>query len=190
MKEADAALTARQRGLLALLKMRQAGAETLDPYLREVASSPGLEALRGIDYFWKEYSFLSRCPFTAGLMRRQGVLRDEVTRLIREERLSAFIEEMTRLFLERASRHPDPLVATLARFEHALAATAEGDPAEYRVEWDQDPYYVLGCLLDDQPIDRERTRGAFVTVVSSAIEGRFRVEPRSASQAATFSPGG
>jgi hypothetical protein len=133
-------------------------------------------ALMSIDLFWKEHSLLQRCPFTAGLMRTKGVLRQEVTRLIRDEVISAFIEEMALLFLGRAAQHPEPLVATLARFESALAAGAEGDPTEHRIEWEQDPYYVLGCLVENRAIEPSHSRGRFVTVVCPAIENRFRVE--------------
>jgi len=167
----------RQRHLLALLKMRETAQEQPDSYLRAVAGSRGLRALREIDYFWKEYSFITRCPFTAGLMRQQGILREEVIQLIRQERLSPYIEEMARVFLERATAHADPLIATVARFELALAVTAEGDAGEYRIAWRQDPYYVLGCLVDDRHPDPDRERGRFVTVVSATIAERFRVEP-------------
>lgn len=175
--DAAPSLAERQRVLLAMIKSRELPRAPHDGYLAAVAASPGLQALIGIERFWKEYSVQSRCPFTAGLLRQRGLLRDEVTCLIREEKLPPFIEEMTRLFLVRAADHPDPLVATLARFEHALLLGAEGDPAEHRIEWSQDPYYVLGCLLDDRPIDTDRSVGRFVTVVSPAIPDRFRVEP-------------
>ena len=183
-------LTERQRGLLALLKMRQSASPESDSYLSEVADSQGLKALREIDLFWKEYSLRSRCPFTSELMRRQGVLREEVMQLIRDEKLSAFVEELGRQFLDRASRHPETLVATLARFESALASTADGDCTEYRIEWTQDPYYVLGCLLQDRPIESDQSRGCFVTVVASSVENRFRVEELTRGVAAALDAAG
>lgn len=179
MSEAHAqTLAERQRRLLALLKMRETAEAQVDPRLKEVALSRGLKALQEIDYFWKEYSIVSRCPFTAGLMRTEGVLREAVTGLIREERVSPFIEEMACQFLERASNNANPLIATVARFERALTATAEGDPAEHRIEWEQDPYYVLSSLLNHQTIDPTASRGHFVTVVSAQFEERFRVAER------------
>jgi len=174
-------LARRQRALLALLKGREPDVAAMadDAYLQAVAESPRLAVMRDIDVFWKEHSFRARCPFTAGLLQHHGQLHDEVTRLIRDMPLSPFMEEMARDFLERCTRHPNPLVATLAQFELALTLTSQGDEAEYRITWTHEPYRVLGALLDGraehiEPADAAQQR--YVTVVSAALPERFRVE--------------
>lgn len=172
----------RQRALLAMLKGRAPDAKSLveDSYLQAVAASPRLAVLQDIDVFWKEHSFLGTCPFTAGLLQTRGQLRDQVHRLIREQSLSPFVEEMSRAFLESMAAQPERLLATVAQFELALSRTALGDLSEYRIAWTEEPYALLGRILGGIDPVYAAVPPTWETVVSAALPQRFEVRPLAA----------
>jgi hypothetical protein len=185
--DALALLRQRQRAVLALLKGREPDARAMatDAWLQQVAVSPRLAVLQDIDIFWKEHSFLGRCPFTAGVLKGRGWLRAEVQTLIREQALSPFMEELARAFLQRETTHPDPLVATLAHFELALSRAAWGEAGEWTLGWTQEPYALLGRLLADELPDYEAGPARWVTVVRADLPQLFEVRPAPAAGAGT-----
>jgi hypothetical protein len=164
-----------QRQLLGLIKFRYEASPADDPYIQAVAASDHLAMVREIVLWWRAYGVERYCVFTARLLKRQGLFDDAVLSFVQTRTLSPFIEKLGPAFLDHCSSHPDPLVATLARFELALIRVRRGDPAEYVIAWDRNPYPLLDSLLADGGVEADTTPGAYEATVAARLPDLFEV---------------
>src|SRR5262249_38617687 len=159
-----------------LLRSTDAGAEASDAYIRAVAQSPQLEVVREIVLQWRVYDVRRTCILTARLLDRRNLLGETVRAFARQRRISPFVDAFGGAFLEEMGRHEDRVVAAVAWFELALLKVKRGDPGEYVVDWEEDPYGVLSDLLGEAPADETRVRGGLHrTVISHKLPDLFAV---------------
>ena len=169
------ALAGHQRRLLEMLR-RGAGAEAGDePYLHAVAGSTHLDLLREVILWWRCVGIRRACPLTGRLLDRLGTFDEVVGEFVAEWKISPFVERLGAEFLAWAARRPEPLVASLAAFEHALLSAKAGDPAERTVDWRHPPEEVLAAILLGADLPAED--GPWHTVVSADRRGLFEVVP-------------
>jgi hypothetical protein len=170
-------LASLQRQLLRLIKSTYRISEDDDPYIYTVAKSPQLELVREIISQWRFYDIERTCSLTSALLKRLKLFDEAVRTFIGERRLSPFVEELGAAFLEEMTKHDAPLVAAVARFELALIKVKRGDPNDYVVDWDRDPYAVLHSLLDDVSMDESKSpNGFYRTVISYKFQDFFIVQ--------------
>jgi hypothetical protein len=166
-----------QTRLLGMVKGRYRPEASEDPYIRRLAGSTHLSLVREIAGWWRGVAIETNCPLTTAVLRRPGVFDEAVRRFTSRPDVSPFYEQQAGLFLEEMSRHDDPLIASVASFERAvLDVRVFGQGGRQVVEWEHDPYAVLASLTLGTPLDEERCRGRYRTVISPDLPGIFRVE--------------
>jgi hypothetical protein len=168
-------LAALQRALLELIKGTYLLADDTPPYLRTVAGSDHLAMVRDVVHWWRAFQATRFCVLTSTLLRRQGRFDAAVTAFLRSHRISPFIEEFGRAFLEEMTGDPDGLVRSVAQFELALLKVKRGDREEHWIEWHREPTKVLDALMNDVPLDPSTVAGSYRTVVTSRIPELFYV---------------
>lgn len=164
-----------QRQLLGLIKFNYQPSDDDDPYIRAVAQSEHLEVLREIVIWWRAYGLQRYCPLTSTLLKRRQLFDDAVRLFISKCDISPFIEKLGPTFLEEMSDYEDSLVASMAQFELALIKVKKGDPSEYLVAWQYEPYTLLNALLNDSPLDLESAAGQYQTIISHDLPQTFQV---------------
>jgi hypothetical protein len=164
-----------QRQLLGLIKFSYQVSEADDPYIRTIAQSSHLQMVREIVLWWRAYSVERYCFFTATLLKRLDCFDDAVLAFVSTHSLSPFIEKLGPAFLDAMSDHADPLVASLAQFEHALIKVKKGDLTRYVVAFDHEPYVLLNSLLTGDPFDRAGTAGRYQAIIAHDIPDLFEV---------------
>lgn len=167
-------LAATQRGLRDLL--RDGVARKSSEYLDAVAGSERLTLQRELLVWWRMVGIERSCPLVATLLKRRGRFDDTVSAFVAEYRISPYVEQLAEAFVAYLRADADPLVATLAQFEHALRRVRAGEQHEFVVAWPVEPYATMASLLRGEPLAEEAVGGSFVTVMSAAIPGHFRVE--------------
>ncbi len=171
-------LATRQRHLRDLIKGRPVGAVQEDPYLETVAHSPGLTIVREIVLWWRAIGLERSCPLTTAALKRLGLFDESLVRFVREKPISPYVDELARAFLIVVGRHPHPLPAAVAQFEHAVLTAKAGDAGMHIVLWRYDPVSTLSGLLEGLPIaDRPAAVPTYRTIVSRQLPELFRVEP-------------
>lgn len=164
------ALADYQRSIRDLLKKRTTGA-ALDPHLSEVAQSRELGLLREIAVWWREMAVNDNCSWTAGLLRKYGVLHQVVESFYCSENVSSYVDRAGEQFLELLSAHTDPLIASLARFELAVMKVRKGGPEEYIIIFDRNPDSVFVCLKNGGEVPPADPEWHYHARVSHRIPG-------------------
>ena len=167
-------LATRQRQLRDLIKGRGVPVDA-DPYVRDVATSPGLDMVREIVLWWRALGIERTCPLTAAVLKRRERFDAAVATFVRDHALTPYRDELGPRFLEASARDADPLVAAIACFERATNRVKQGDPGRYVIAWPCEPYAVLKALISGFPFDETSTHGGYQTVVSADLPGCFRV---------------
>ncbi len=176
MSAAPDTLAGHQRALLALLKDRDdTDGVDGDGYLESVRASAGLRMLRTIVTWWRRYDLERQVPLTSRLLEQCGRFESELGRLSRDPETPTSVDALGFHFLQRLSDDHDPLVAAVARTEHALGLVAHGNRSSHTIVWDRDPAPVLNALLaGDVPV--AAARGEFRVVVSAELPALIAVE--------------
>jgi hypothetical protein len=143
-------LALQQTELLSLVKRGHTVGENADPYIRKVAQSEHLCALRETILWWRTFDIQRCCRLTASLLKQRGMFEDTVTSFAAQANLSPFVEQLADEFLQQMSGHHDPLVAAVAQFELYLTKVKLGDTAEYTVHWPTDPWTLITSLAENQ----------------------------------------
>ena len=161
-----------QRGLREVI--RTGATTTDDEYLRSVAGSDQVELLREIVLWWRTFGVQRGCPLTSRLLNRQARLEEVVSRFVRDNSISPYVEDLAASFVTAVQADEDPLVAAVASFEAALIRAKRGDRGRYVVEWPLEPYAVLAALLSDGPLPASTGDHSW-TVVSAELPRSFEV---------------
>jgi hypothetical protein len=173
-----------QSGIRDLLKNRQTSRPN-DPYLRQVAESNGLAAIRGIAIWWRAFQLESYCLCTGKLLKRLGVFEEAVQRFYFENSVSPFIEGAGDDFLRLLANHENPLIAEVAEFERAVLRVKKGDPQQYCLVWDRNPEELVRWLVQGGEFPAPETGVIYKMKISRSVPNLvccFR-EPVSATQA-------
>ena len=170
-------LAAHQRQVRDLIKGRARHTELTDPYFNEVATSTGLALVREIIHWWRALGLERSCALTAAALKQQGIFESTVALFIREHRISPYVDELSRDFLDVTSGHDNDVISSVAQFERALLQVKRGDANSFVIAWRHDPVTVLNGLLNEMPIDEQPSEGLYETLVSRDVEGLFRVLP-------------
>jgi hypothetical protein len=172
-------LRALQTKLLGLITSTYRSTEDDDPYLGRIDGSEHLALVREIASWWQAVAIESHCRLTTALLRRRGIMDEVIDRFTFRADVSPFHRQQVGIFLDELSRHPDPVIASVAAFERALlSVTVFRSEEEVTVAWDRDPYVVLSALMWDRPLEEPvEARGLrYRTVVRADLPGSFRVE--------------
>lgn len=167
-----------QRKLLGLFRNTYPVQADEDAYIREVAQSKELEEGRRNIHLWRVYVLERTCALTVNLLRRRKVLEETLDAFIMQQNISPFRETQGPAFLERVSRHHDPLIASVAQFELALMKVRQGDSGPYIIPWNVEPHAVLHSLARDFPFPDDIPAGDYEIVVSGDLPGQFRISQR------------
>lgn len=168
-------LVSLQRQLLGLLKATYQVSETDTAYIRAVAQSPRLKVMQDIIEWWRTFSIEQYSFLTVPLLKRRNLFQESLRKLVVTHPVSPFREAMGMSFLREMSSHQDALISAVAQFELAFILVKQGDADEYVIDWQHEPYQVLASLLSGTVLDDESIRGSYQTLLSSKIEGMFRV---------------
>jgi hypothetical protein len=167
-------LATHQRHMANLLQFSPAGAASNDDYVQRLAGSPGLALVREIILWWRLFDLETYCALTSAMLKERGIFEEEVRAFLCQTQFSRLRDKLRAAFLADMSGHRDRLVAAVAQFELALIKVKDGDPAEYRVDWDCDPRPVIKSLLGRQALP-ELKAGPHRTLVSGNVPGFVRV---------------
>jgi hypothetical protein len=125
--------------------------------------------------WWRVFMLEQYCRLTIRMLKAQQCCEDTIQTFVQSQTLSPFIEELGEAFLQAMSQHSDRLLASVARFEHALLCVKRDREKCYVIDWDYEPYYVLHCLLHGLPLELGSVCGRYQTVVAGNIPGHFQV---------------
>ena len=137
-------LERQQRGVLALIKNRTLTVD--DPYLKQIAESPGLAMLREIVFWWRALQLEAQCRLTSRLLKRLQCFDAAVLTYFNNNPTSPFIENLSRDFLQFLSSDPDPLIRSVSQFEWAFIQARAGSTKSFEVLWDRHPDHVILAL--------------------------------------------
>lgn len=168
-------LATRQRQLLGLLKGNDYASFDGDPYIRAIAQSKNLEVTREIIVWWRLSSLERYCVLTSKLLKQRKLFETLVQDFIGTQKISPFIEKLGRTFLESLREHEDSLVASVAQFELALIKVKQGEPNTYVIDWFYEPYSVLNNILRGEPVNEEKDKVLYQTLVSPELPTLFQV---------------
>ena len=165
-----------QRSLRDVLQQRDPTVTSGDPdlvaYLGKVASSGRLEILKYVIGSWRAYDLERTCPLTAAALKQSASWEEALADFSGESR-SPFVEVLADGFLDAVSKHSDPLVASIARFERACRMALRGSNERFLIEWDRAPETLLARLVSGMTVDdlpRDRT---YLMAVSRDIPNLF-----------------
>jgi hypothetical protein len=164
-------LELQQRGLLALIKGREASAD--DAYLRCVAGSPELALVREIALWWRAFQLTAQCRFTSRLLKRLGCFDALVAAYFNDNPTSPFIEELGRHFLASLGMHSDPLVRSVAQFERAFLDARAGSPQSFEVLWDRHPDFVIRALEEGAELPAPEPEFCYRMQIARRLPGMF-----------------
>jgi hypothetical protein len=133
-----------QRGLLNLVKRRDV--TPCDPYLEQVAASPGLAIMRETALFWREFQLQAQCRLTARLLERLGRFDALVASYFDRTATSPFVEELSREFLRSLRLHDDALIRAVSQWEYAVLEVKSGSAQAFEITWDRHPGRVFRAL--------------------------------------------
>ena len=168
-------LASHQRALLDLIKSGRVEPGNADPYIRKIAGSEELKVVQDIVMSWRKFDIERYCRLTATLLKKRGQFEETIRAFAATPDLSPFIEKLGETFLQQMSRHPDPLLSAVARFELFVIRVKLGDPSEYCVAWHTDPVEVLNSLANDQYPEMAGAPGMYRTEISQRYEGLVQV---------------
>jgi hypothetical protein len=138
-------LEQQQRALRGLLRGAPVHVSS-DPWLSQVAESPGLALLKEIGAWWRRFHIEAHCRYTTLLMKRLGCFECWMDVLFEPSSAPTAIEELTTQFLVSLRIHESPLLRSVAAFESACIAAAGGDRSTAVVSWDRNPDAVMQAL--------------------------------------------
>lgn len=167
-----------QRQLLGLVKETYEISENDDPYIQIVARSENLRVVREIVASWRNYNLQSYCVFTSTLLIQRNKFDEAVKSFVNKRKHSPFIEQLGTEFLEELSSRENPLIASVAQFELALIKVKLGDPEEYIIDWEHEPYSVLNSIIQGLSLNEDSVRGSYRVIVSKNLPNFFRVVTR------------
>jgi hypothetical protein len=168
-------LATRQRQLLGLLKGTHYKSFDDEPYIKRIASSKNLKVTREIVVWWRLFALERYCILTSKLLKQRNLFEGLVQDFVSTQKISPFIEELGKAFLESFSEHEDSLIVSVAQFELALIKVKHGDPETYVIDWLSEPYSVLNNLLRDNQIGKENDKFCYQTIVSRELPNFFQV---------------
>jgi hypothetical protein len=168
-------LATRQRQLLGLLKGNDDDSFESEPYIRAIAQSKNLEVTREIILWWRLSSLERYCVLTSQLLKQRKLFESLVQNWLSTHKISPFIEELGKAFLESLREHEDSLVASVAQFELALIKVKKGDSNTYVIDWFYEPYSVLNNLLRGEPVNEKKEQVFYQTLVSRKFLNLFQV---------------
>jgi hypothetical protein len=87
----------------------------------------------------------SQCRYTSRLLKRLDIYEAEVKKFFECNSASPYLEKLTTGFLRTLTRHADPLVASVAKFELASLAINESVKRS-RIVWDRNPEATFQAL--------------------------------------------
>ena len=128
------------------------GALSEDSYLLRVAGSRELAMVREIALWWRAFQLEAQCPFSSRLLKRLNRFDASVAAYFNSNATSPFVEELSLDFLASLRADEDPLVRSVALFEHALLQTRAGSSRAFEVLWDRHPDLVFRALRDGSEI--------------------------------------
>jgi hypothetical protein len=169
-------LATHQRKLLELFRTpdhKSANVWDNDPYIRKVAQSRDLYEARGNILLWRIYVLERTAPLTFTLLKQRKLLREVVGDFIAHHNISPFRETQAPAFLDSAGRHPDSLIAAVARFELALLKVRQGDRGDYVISWNVDPSAILYCLAKSIPLPDDIPEGTYEVLISHTLPFQF-----------------
>lgn len=137
-------LEQQQRGLLALL--RGQSIPQSDPWLTNVASSPGLKMMHSIADWWHRFQIEWQCRYTSRLMKRLGCFESYVAEHFREHPAPPSIEELSTQFLLSLQNHDNLLLRAVARLELACIRPQRNRARTTTIYWDRNPNQVMDAL--------------------------------------------
>jgi hypothetical protein len=169
-----------QRKLLSLFRSTYHPSAADDEYIQRVAGSKDLKEARRNILMWRFYVLERTAVLTVTLLQQRSLLTEMLNAFIAQSNISPFRETQAPAFLEMMSRHPDPLVASVAQFELAFLKVREGASGPYVVRWAVEPHSVLDCLARNKPLPGDVPAGTYQTLIRRDFPGYFqivRVEP-------------
>ena len=166
------ALETYQRGLLELVKSR--GAPPTDPYLCEVASSPGIVVVREIAVWWRAFQIAAQCPLVSRVLKHNGLFEETIERYFSGHRTSPFVEELTDDFLGFLGKLADPFLRSVAEFERALLSARAGSEAVTEIHFDRNPDLAFEDLGRASSIPPPQPGIRYRMIVDRNLPGMFR----------------
>jgi hypothetical protein len=163
-------LAEQQRTILHLLKGR-AHQPIEDPYLAEVARSPGFAFMREIALFWRTEAVEATCRWTSRLLKRLGTFDQSIASFYSDENVSPYKGKAGEQFLVRMSRHGEPLIAAMAKFELAFTRIRQGAKNKFRIEWDRDPDGVFRSLITGKKLPPAACDYFYRMYISRSLRG-------------------
>jgi hypothetical protein len=141
----------------------------LDDYERAVRDAlhpdaavldPGIGVIREAVRRWAHLQLVSLCPLTTRLLALDGRCASEIDRYLAAGGRPCSIHLWSQAFLVRLTRHDDPFVADVARFELACVAPQTADAAhpEPWSTWIDPGSFVADLLIGEDPRSREPAR--------------------------------
>jgi hypothetical protein len=169
-------LATHQRAMLHLFRSSYESLSYEDPHLLAISRSRDLQEARHNVFLWRAYVLAHTAPLTFNLLKRLGQLKPEIDSYIASHDLSPFRETHAPIFLDRMSKHADPLIASVAQFEQALHRAQKGETVVYVFRWKMNPLPLLMNLARDEPINiDDQNETIYEITVAKDILGCFKV---------------
>jgi hypothetical protein len=161
-----------QRGLLDLVKSR--GVPPTDPYLSEVAGSPGIVVVREIAVWWRTFQIAAQCPLVSRVLKHDGLFEATVEQYFSCHRTSPFVEELTDDFLRFLGKQADSFLRSVARFERALLSARAGSEAVEEIHFDRNPDLAFAAVGRAGTIPPPEPGIRYRMIVDRDLPGMFR----------------
>lgn len=168
-----------QHNVLQLMKGKEVDASTEDAYFEYLKSSIDLEIMKDISAWWRCVTIEKYCVLTSRLLSMTGDFEKQIRAFYQHESISPFVEIASHQFLHYIMHQStNPLWVSVADFEDKLIKVRKGDELEYSIQWNYEPYSVIGKLVQNQAFsETQLSKGLFETRISNDIEDYFNVFP-------------
>jgi len=169
-------LASHQRAMLQLFREPIPVTRWQDSYMQKIAASRDLKEAKHTVFLWRSYVLARTAPLTFNLLKQRRQLRSEVDLFIASHNISPFRETHAPAFLRQVSRHADPLVARVARFEMLLQNARNGDSTRRRLRWQGDPRSLLSKLASGvEALADDVDDSVYEIVFGADIPGYFEI---------------
>jgi hypothetical protein len=164
-------LEQQQNSLLAMVRKCPTDLNS-DPWLQNVARSPGLKMIHNIALWWQRFQIESQCRYTSRMMKRMGCFEQYVADHFRAYPTPPSIEELSMQFLSSLEDHDDPVLRAVAALELACI-DARGAYARTRViYWDRNPNEVMDALDRFSGLPEPEANVRYVLCMGAGIPDR------------------
>ena len=152
-------------------------------HLQSIAGSVNLAVTQEVIIRWRRLSIESYCQLTSRALQQLGIFEKETDEFLFKRDVSPYAEELGHKFLTRLQSHELDLISSLAKFERALIEVQSGTRERATVNWNYDPYAVLGAVLEGNHLSALQPGVEYVTRIDKTLPRLFEASLAESNQA-------